>query len=93
MKRDDPTGTFCDCLLPDRRLENDTLYCADCGRQIPEARDQLFVTVARCGNCRSQSQQPQEPRAPAKSKPPTPKPAKCCGPFGFMDCPDQATVD
>ena len=23
------------------------LYCAECGRQIPEARDQLLVTVAR----------------------------------------------
>ena len=47
MTRGDPTGTFCDCALPDRRLENDTLYCAECGRQIPEARDQLLVTVAR----------------------------------------------
>jgi RNA polymerase-binding transcription factor DksA len=47
MKRGDPTGSFCDCLLPDHRLEDGTLYCASCGRQIPEARDQLLVTVAR----------------------------------------------
>ncbi|MEK6328764.1 MAG: hypothetical protein AABM66_14750 [Actinomycetota bacterium] len=47
MTRGDPTGTFCDCALPDRRLENGNLYCAECGRQIPEARDQLLVIVAR----------------------------------------------
>ena len=47
MRSGDPTGTFCDCLLPDRRLEDGNLYCAECRRQIPEARDQLLVTVAR----------------------------------------------
>ena len=47
MNPGDPTGTFCDCLLPDRKLEDGNLYCAGCGRQIPEARDQLLVTVAR----------------------------------------------
>jgi RNA polymerase-binding transcription factor DksA len=47
MNPGDPTGTFCDCLLPDQKLENGNLYCADCGRQIPEARDQLLVIVAR----------------------------------------------
>ncbi len=47
MNGGDPAGTFCDCLLPDRKLENGNLYCAECGRQIPEARDQLLVLVAR----------------------------------------------
>jgi hypothetical protein len=47
MNPGDPIGTFCDCALPDRRLENGNLYCAECGRQIAEARDQLLVTVAR----------------------------------------------
>ena len=45
MNPGDPTGTFCDCVLPDRRLEDGNLYCAGCGRQIPEARDQLLVTA------------------------------------------------
>ena len=49
MNPGDPTGTFCDCRLPDRRLENGKLYCAECGRQIPEARDQLLVLVLDIG--------------------------------------------
>jgi RNA polymerase-binding transcription factor DksA len=47
MNHGDPAGTFCDSRLPDRKLENGNLYCAECGRQIPEARDQLLVLVAR----------------------------------------------
>jgi hypothetical protein len=47
VKPGDPTGTFCDCLIPDRRLEDGNLYCGECGRQIPGARDRLLVTVAR----------------------------------------------
>jgi hypothetical protein len=46
MNRGDPTGTFCDCLLPDSRLEDGNLLRRVC-RQIPEARDQLLVIVAR----------------------------------------------
>jgi hypothetical protein len=34
MNPGDPTGTFCDCRLPDRKLENGNLYCAECGRQV-----------------------------------------------------------
>ena len=46
MKPGDQSG-YCDCGTPDRRLEDGNAYCFECGRQIPETRDRLLVTVAR----------------------------------------------
>jgi hypothetical protein len=41
MTRGDPPAPSATPPLPDRRLEDGNLYCAECGRQIPEARDRL----------------------------------------------------
>lgn len=39
------------------------------------------------------SSPPKTPPAPEKSKPSPQQEDKCCGPLGFYDCPDGASVD
>ncbi len=44
-----------------------------------------------CSRCHQQAAD--APPKPAEPKPTNPEPARCCGPHGRFDCPDQATVD
>ena len=46
MRSADAPG-YCDCGTPDRRSEDGNVSCFECGRQVPEERDRLLVTVAR----------------------------------------------